>query len=84
MGTCSRCFEDLCSKRLVLHPGLKLEYFRKQEWEADWIDVAESLVRDEYEKFYEKDSDDVMEVTDAVKDQPNDKVPCPHPWIIIN
>jgi hypothetical protein len=38
---------------LVLHPGLKLEYFRLHGWEADWIKTAEELVRDEYVSRYE-------------------------------
>ena len=37
----------------VLHPGLKLEYFRQHEWEADWIEAAEELTRQEYSKHYE-------------------------------
>jgi len=37
----------------VLHPGLKLEYFRQQDWEEEWVDNAESLVRDEYIAHYE-------------------------------
>ena len=28
----------------VLHPGLKLEYFRQQEWEDEWIDNMTDLV----------------------------------------
>ncbi|KAF8256682.1 hypothetical protein EI94DRAFT_1481590, partial [Lactarius quietus] len=28
---------------LMLHPGLKLEYFRRFEWEQEWIDNAETL-----------------------------------------
>jgi hypothetical protein len=38
---------------LVLHPGLKLDYFRVQEWEEKWIDTAENLVREEYISEYE-------------------------------
>jgi hypothetical protein len=26
----------------VLHPGLKLEYFRQHGWEEEWIENAES------------------------------------------
>jgi hypothetical protein len=37
----------------VLHPGLKLEYFRSQEWEEEWIDLAENLTREEYIERYE-------------------------------
>jgi hypothetical protein len=44
---------DLCIYNLVLHPGLKLEYFRIQDWEDEWIDVAENLVREEYIDAYE-------------------------------
>ena len=29
----------------VLHPGLKLEYFRQKEWEKEWIYEAEDIVR---------------------------------------
>jgi hypothetical protein len=33
---------------LVLHPGLKLEYFRQQDWEEEWVNNAENLVREAY------------------------------------
>ncbi|KAL6306381.1 hypothetical protein BKA93DRAFT_692500, partial [Sparassis latifolia] len=33
---------------MVLHPGLKLEYFKKREWDPTWIDAAENLTREEY------------------------------------
>ena len=29
---------------MVLHPGMKLEYFHNHEWEAEWIREAERLV----------------------------------------
>ena len=32
----------------VLHPGLKLEYFRQHSWESEWIDEVERLTREEY------------------------------------
>jgi hypothetical protein len=38
---------------MVLHPGLKLEYFRQQGWEDEWVDNAENLVREEYIICYE-------------------------------
>ena len=38
---------------LVLHPRLKLEYFRQKGWEEDWIDTAEDLVHKEYVARYE-------------------------------
>ncbi|KAG1808911.1 uncharacterized protein BJ212DRAFT_1280118, partial [Suillus subaureus] len=37
----------------VLHPGLKLEYFRKQNWDAEWIEEAVALTRAEYSTNYE-------------------------------
>jgi hypothetical protein len=38
---------------MVLHPGMKLEYFRQHKWEDDWIEEAENLVREEYISSYE-------------------------------
>ena len=37
----------------VLHPGLKLEYFRQQEWEDEWIDNMTDLVHNAYVSQYE-------------------------------
>jgi hypothetical protein len=37
----------------VLHPGLKLKYFRVQEWEQEWIDTTLSLTREAYLTEYE-------------------------------
>ena len=37
----------------VLHPGLKLEYFRQHEWDDEWIDMAENLVQEEYAVNYQ-------------------------------
>ncbi len=42
---------------MVLHPGMMLEYFRKQKWEEDWIEQAEILVREVYTAKYEKATD---------------------------
>jgi hypothetical protein len=38
---------------LVLHPCLKLDYFRVQEWEDKWIDIAKNLFCEEYIGEYE-------------------------------
>lgn len=38
---------------MVLHPGLKLEYFQQHKWEEDWIETAENLTREEYLDKYE-------------------------------
>ncbi|PPQ97651.1 hypothetical protein CVT26_002435 [Gymnopilus dilepis] len=37
---------------MVLHPRHKLEYFRKHEWEQEWIDAALQIVRDEFHRSY--------------------------------
>jgi hypothetical protein len=45
----------------VLHPGLKLDYFRAHKWKNEWIEVAEDMVRDEYKTHYksmDRDTDD--------------------------
>ena len=39
---------------LVLHPRLKLEYFRQHEWEKEWVEHAEKMVHEEYTANYEK------------------------------
>jgi hypothetical protein len=36
----------------VLHPGLKLEYFRQHKWELEWIKQAKSLVREAFMGMY--------------------------------
>jgi len=51
---------------IVLHPGLKLQYFRNQQWERDWIEEAERLVRQEYHAHYEKEPSS-MEPTQPTK-----------------
>ena len=43
--------------KLVLHPGLKLKYFRQIEWEEEWIDNAEDLVFKVYITQYEGKDD---------------------------
>lgn len=43
------------------HPHHKLAYFKLAKWMDDWIQMAEALVRDEFECSYsysEADSDD--------------------------
>jgi hypothetical protein len=42
------------STQQVLHPGLKLEYFHQHQWEREWIEQAEKMVREEYTMNYEK------------------------------
>ena len=54
---------------LVLHPGLKLEYFHQHDWEEEWIENAESLVCDKYVTCYEGKEGPTIS---AVLDTPND------------
>lgn len=41
---------------MVLHPGIKLEYFHNQKWKEEWIEQAESLVHKKYHARYEKET----------------------------
>jgi hypothetical protein len=43
---------DVYHIAMVLHPAHKLQYFKNAEWEKDWIDVAEELVRQEFTSNY--------------------------------
>src|SRR6266852_6888398 len=63
----------LIRSSLVLHPGLKLDYFHVQEWKDKWIDVAENLVREEYIGEYENHVfvDDNVYVGEEVSDSIN-------------
>ena len=45
----------------MLHPQHKLKYFRKAGWETSWIETAEQLVRDRFDRDYDK-----TEVTEQV------------------
>ena len=47
---------------MVLHPGMKLEYFHNQRWQEEWIEEASSLVREEYHAKYEKETNTVEPV----------------------
>lgn len=44
---------------VVLHPCHKLDYFKKAGWEDAWIDSAQQIVRDEFDRSYvDNDMDD--------------------------
>jgi hypothetical protein len=55
---------------LVLHPRHKLEYFKAQNWEHEWIQSARNIVRDEFDRSYQgsaiRDDEDAMQVDNAV------------------
>jgi hypothetical protein len=40
------------TRRVVLHPRHKLDYFKAAKWEKEWIDTARRIVREEYERTY--------------------------------
>src|SRR5271154_3426232 len=54
---------------MVLHPALKLEYFRVHNWKREWIRLAEQLVRDEYTKNYQGKAECLEEEVNAVDDK---------------
>ena len=56
----------------VLHPGLKLEYFRKHGWEPEWIDNAKAITWDALADY--KGLDSTEEDPDATL---VDEVHCP-------
>ena len=37
---------------LVLHPWHKLMYFRNAGWEKEWVERAEEIVHDKFDKSY--------------------------------
>ncbi|OJT02154.1 Zinc finger BED domain-containing protein RICESLEEPER 2 [Trametes pubescens] len=37
---------------MILHPGLKTQYFRDQDWPEEWITAAVELTRDEWTTYY--------------------------------
>jgi hypothetical protein len=42
----------------VLHPRHKLQYFKTAGWQDEWIQTAEGLVRDEFERSYASSKND--------------------------
>jgi hypothetical protein len=54
---------------MVLHPGMKLEYFRQHEWEEEWIEEAESLARKEYTSNYENKNSTAQECGTATANE---------------
>ena len=57
---------------LVLHPGLKLEYFRQESWEDDWIEQAENITCEEYIMNYENRSNRVPTMATTGKEDQDD------------
>jgi hypothetical protein len=47
----SRCTDYIFP---VLHPRHKLAYFRKAGWEAEWVETANEIIRNEFNRSYAK------------------------------
>ncbi|KAF8546592.1 hypothetical protein OG21DRAFT_1426640 [Imleria badia] len=43
---------------MVLPPWHKLAYFKKARWKPEWIEIAENLVREEFERSYAANNED--------------------------
>jgi len=41
--------------KLVLHPCHKLSYFRTAGWEEEWVETAQEMVRDVFERSYKQE-----------------------------
>ncbi|KAF5317480.1 hypothetical protein D9758_019086 [Tetrapyrgos nigripes] len=55
---------------MVLHPGLKLEYFRRRKWQEPWIRQAESLTREAYNEYAQRAQLLQNSVTSTTDDEP--------------
>jgi hypothetical protein len=53
----------------VLHPRLKLAYFKQQDWPDEWITTARSIVRAEYDRKYAG-----LVADEEMDDEPDDSV----------
>ncbi|KAJ7577823.1 hypothetical protein C8J56DRAFT_798239 [Mycena floridula] len=57
---------DVYRTAMILHPSLKLAYFRKRQWQQDWIDTAVDIARTEFTDYATRysiqDNDDVIEI----------------------
>lgn len=40
------------SLNLVLHPAHKLAYFEAADWEPEWIDMAKTIICEEFKRTY--------------------------------
>jgi hypothetical protein len=53
---------------LVLHPRHKLHYFKTSGWEDEWIETAQNIVREEFDRTYAfMDFDNDMVTMDTVR-----------------
>jgi len=64
----------------VLHPGLKLEYFRQQDWADEWIDNATDLVHEVYVSRYEGKDDLAIPISAVITNPVNLQLHLPFPY----
>ncbi|RDX44757.1 hypothetical protein OH76DRAFT_1359217 [Lentinus brumalis] len=48
-----------------MHPGYKLQHFRNVGWPEEWIQVAETMIRDEWETYYRPKAGAVPAIVDT-------------------
>jgi hypothetical protein len=71
MGKCSTFIHlrqsVIINLLLVLHPRHKLEYFKAQKWENEWIQAARNIVREEFDRSYKESGfEDAMQLDSTV------------------
>lgn len=69
---------------MVLHPRHKLAYFKKAHWEPQWIQTAESLVRNEFERSYASRADLAADEQVLGSDTENSDVEVPRELAALN
>jgi hypothetical protein len=60
----------------VLHPSYKDQYFVEQGWEADWVETARKLTRDEFKRAYTDYGVGVVEEGGTLPSGEKSKVRC--------
>jgi hypothetical protein len=56
---------------LVLDPRVKLKYYKKQEWEQEYIDAAIKIIKDVYSENYRNDNSLHIDIETQENDQNN-------------
>lgn len=69
---------------LVLHPRLKLSYFKTAHWKDEWIKTTEKVVRNEFEHSYMTDAlDDITVIDDVTPDSHQNLKACFHLYLVL-
>ena len=66
---------------LVLHPQHKLDYFRAAGWPSEWIETAEALARDKFDRTYKNiglDNEDDLMSRESSESEAEEKVCTSH------